>query len=139
MKVLFSNCMHLVREELRRLIADQPDMQLIESADGEPGRPELVEKMSPDVVVLDFQKSFRDGKETVNRMLSLKPDLKIVVLSMQTDSRYFCECLEAGVAGYVLKDCACEELVEAVRTVAADRRYVSPSLQLPQKPIFRIP
>jgi len=129
MKVLISNCMHTVRDELRRLIDDQPDMQFLEHVDGEPGGLGVVEKLSPDVVVLDFRNSFRRGTETVNRMLALRPGLKIIALCMHSDSRYLCECLNAGVWGYVLKDCACEELVDAVRTVASDRIYLSPDIQ----------
>jgi DNA-binding NarL/FixJ family response regulator len=81
------------------------------------------------VVVLDFQNSLRQCTEAVSRMLSLRPNLKIIALSMHSDSRYLSECLHAGVSGYVLKDCAGEELVEAVRTVATDRLYLSRSIQ----------
>jgi DNA-binding NarL/FixJ family response regulator len=131
-RVLISNCMHMVRDELRRLIDDQPDMQFVEDVDGEKGGLRQVEKLSPDVVVLDFQNSFLRGTETVNRMLALKPDLKIIALSMHSDPRYLNECLSAGVWGYVLKDCACEELVDAVRKVAADQVYLSPSIRTPE-------
>ena len=129
MKVLISNCMHTVRDELKRLIDDQPDMQFVGDVDDEPGGLQLVEQLNPDVVVLDFRNSFLRGTETVNRMLALRPGLKIIALSMHSDARYLSECLNAGIWGYVLKDCACEELVEAVRSVAADQRYLSPNIR----------
>jgi DNA-binding NarL/FixJ family response regulator len=63
-------------------------------------------------------------------MLFLKPNLKIIALSMYSDRRYLDECLRAGVCGYLLKDCAYEDLAEAARSVTSDRQYVSSSIPL---------
>jgi DNA-binding NarL/FixJ family response regulator len=134
MRVWIGNCMRTVRDDLKRLIDDQPDMQSIGDADGDPGGLQVVEMLNPDVVVLDFQNSFRQDTEAVNRMRSLRPGLKIIALCMHSDPRYLGACLHAGVSGYVLKDCAGEELVDAVRTVAADRFYLSRSLEPPIDP-----
>jgi DNA-binding NarL/FixJ family response regulator len=119
------NSMHLVREELRRLLGDQPDIQLVAEAEDNDAGLGLVAELSPDVVVIDFQKPLSCGAETVGRMLAIKPDLKIIALSMHSDRRYIHKCLQAGVCGYILKDCACEELIDAVRAVASNRMYLS--------------
>lgn len=130
MKVFISNCTHPVKDELKRLIDGQPDMQFIDDVGNvDSGGLPLLEKLSPDVVVLDFQNSFLSGTESIGRMLALKPGLKIIALAMHSDRRFFSECLKAGAWGYVLKDCACEELVDAVRTVAADQHYLSPKIR----------
>lgn len=133
MKVLLINSMHMVREDLRKLLEDQPDIQLVTEAEDNDSGLEMIAKLSPDVVVLDFQNSFSYGTETVGRMLSMKPDLKIIVLSMHSDRRYLNECLQAGVCGYLLKDCAWEELVDAVRVVAEDRKYLSRDMRFATK------
>lgn len=134
MKVLLINSTLTIRQELRVLLEDEPDMQLLEESDPrEQDGLRLVENDSPDVVVFDFKNSFQDNTQAVNRMLALKPELKIVALSMRSDRRYLNECLKAGVCGYVLKDCACEELVDAIRTVAADRKYLSRDIRLGTK------
>jgi DNA-binding NarL/FixJ family response regulator len=131
MKVLLIGSTPMIRHELRTLFEDQADIRILEEAENPVNTDgsQQVENLSPDVVVLDFQKSFQKGTETVNRMLASKPKLKIIALSMQSDRRYLNECLKAGVCGYVLKDCACEELVDAIRAVAADRKYLSRDLR----------
>lgn len=125
MKVLLVNSMPMVRTELRQLLEAQPDITFVAEADSCEAGVALIAKLAPDVAVLDFQKSFSCGAEAVGSMLAVQPGLKIIALSMYADRRYLKECLNAGVRGYLLKDCASEELVDAVRTVASDRRYFS--------------
>jgi two-component system response regulator NreC len=130
MKILLINSTPMIRQELSLLLKDQPDIQSIEEAEDNDTGLRMVEKLSPEVVVLDFQNSFQDSAETVKRMLALKPSLKIIALSMYSDRRYLDACLQAGVCGYLLKDCAYEELLDAVRSVASDRQYLSRSIRL---------
>ena len=82
------------------------------------------------MAVVDLETPLRFGTETVRRMLLQKPTLKIIALSMYSDRRYLDECLQAGVCGYLLKDCAYEELMDAVRSVSSDRQYLSRSIRL---------
>lgn len=128
-KVLLVNSAQMVREELRRLLETQSDITLVGEAESCQAGAEMVSRLSPDVAVIDLQKSGTCGAEGVGRLLAARPGLKIVALSMYADRRYLNECLNAGVRGYLLKECVYEELVDAVRAVAIDRKYLSRSLQ----------
>lgn len=135
MKVLLINSTPMIHEELRMLFEGQEDIHIFEETD-DPAKTEglqLIENLSPDVVVFELPKSFQRGVERVNQMLAFKPNLKVIALSSHSDRRYLNECLRAGVCGYLLKDCACEELVHAVRTVSSDRKYLSRDIRLGKK------
>jgi two-component system response regulator NreC len=130
MKVLVVSGMQVVRENLRKLMEVQPEVEIVKEAEDTPSGLQIIERFVPEVVVLDLQMPLRKSMEAVHRMLALNPRLKIIALSMHPDCRYLDECLQAGVSGYVLKDCAYEELAEAVRAVASDHEYVSKSIPM---------
>jgi DNA-binding NarL/FixJ family response regulator len=70
------------------------------------------------------------GIEIAGRILSVRPGTGVVIVSLQSDPHYVKASFKAGVTGYLLKDCAFEELVEAVHTVAAGGTYVSPEIEI---------
>ncbi len=131
MKVLIISGTQTVRAKLRELMELQPEVSTVKEADDTLTGLLAIDEDAPDVVVVDFQMSLRNCTDTIRRMLCSKPDLKIIGLSMYCDRRFLDECFRAGACGYILKDCAYEELAEAVRTVASDRHYVSSSVQAP--------
>lgn len=130
MKVLLVNSFEIIRAELRRLLEEQLDIALVAEADNCEVGVAMIAKFAPDVAVVDFQKSFSCGIEAVGSMLAVQPGLRIIALSMHAARGYVNECLIAGARGYLLKDCACEELIDAVRAVASDRIYLSRGLRL---------
>jgi DNA-binding NarL/FixJ family response regulator len=130
MKVLLIIGMQIVREKLRQLLEHQPEIEIVEEAEDTSIGLQAIEDFDPDVAVIDLEKPFRFGTEAVRRMLLQKPTLKIIALSMYSDRRYLDKCLQAGVCGYLLKDCAYEELIDAVRSVTSDRQYLSQSIRL---------
>jgi DNA-binding NarL/FixJ family response regulator len=69
-----------------------------------------------------------NGMEAARRIIAESPDVKIVALSMHSDNLFVSEMLKSGASGYLLKDCAFEELERAIRTVAAGKTYLSPSI-----------
>ena len=79
-------------------------------------------------VVTDVRMPEMNGIEATRRILCEKPDIKVLALSMHSARRFVEEALSAGAKGYLLKDCASEELVRAIRTVAADETYLSPKV-----------
>jgi DNA-binding NarL/FixJ family response regulator len=130
MKVLIISGMQAIREKLTQLMEAQPDVATVmEAADTSIGCQAIVDQ-APDVVVVDLNMPLRVCIETIQRMLGIKPNLKIIALSMYSDRRYLDECVRAGACGYLLKDCAYEDLAEALRTVASDRPFVSSSIQV---------
>jgi DNA-binding NarL/FixJ family response regulator len=130
MKVLLITGMQIVREKLRQMLEHQPEVETVEEAEDASIGLQAVEDFDPDVAVIDIETPLRFGTEAVRRMLLQKPTLKIIALSMYSDRRYLDACLQAGACGYLLKDCAYEELMDAVRSVASDRQYLSRSIRL---------
>ena len=119
-----------VRERLQVLLRQEPDIELTgEAGDGAEAL-EMVERLPADVVVMDLNLPETSGIETAKRILAGKSGARVVIISLQSDPHYVKESFRAGVTGYLLKDCAFEELVEAVHTVAAGGTYVSPEIEI---------
>jgi DNA-binding NarL/FixJ family response regulator len=129
MKILIISGMQAIREKLKQLMEAQPDVETVNEADDIFSDLQVINIDTFDVVVIDLLMPLRVCTETIRRMLSLKPGLKIIALSMYSDRRYLDQCLQAGVCGYLLKDCAYEDLADAIRNVASGRKYVSSALR----------
>jgi DNA-binding NarL/FixJ family response regulator len=119
---------HLVRQGFRLVLEGQQDFQLVgEAADGlEAVR--LVAKTKPNVLLLDLMIPRLHGLEVARQCRQESKETRVIILSMHADEPYVLEALRNGALGYVLKDCTASDLVQAVRTVAAGRRYLSPAL-----------
>ena len=128
LRVLVVDDHAVVRSGLRKVLEAEPDLEVV----GEAGTAEraIFETISlkPDVVLLDVVMPGKSGIEVIPDVLRHGDGAKVVVLSMQDDSRYVREAFAAGASGYVLKEAADAEVVAAVRAVAAGGRYVHPSL-----------
>ena len=119
-----------VRERLRVLLMQAPGIELVgEAADGAEAL-EVLERTPAEVVVMDFNLPEIDGIETARRILAARTGTRVVIVSLQSDPHYVKESFKTGVTGYLLKDCAFEELVEAVHAVAAGGIYVSPEIEI---------
>jgi DNA-binding NarL/FixJ family response regulator len=121
----------IVRQGLKAILNTVPDMRLIgEAADGlEAVR--LVDKLHPAVLVLDLMMPGLNGLEVARQVTRRSPRTGIVILSMHANEAYVVEALRAGANGYVLKEAGAEELMQAIRAVAAGKRYFSPPITEP--------
>jgi two-component system response regulator NreC len=118
----------VVRAGLRRVLDAEDDIETVgEAATAERAVFEALES-KPDIVLMDVVMPGKSGIEVLPSLLQALPDVRILMLSMQDDPRYVREAFEAGASGYVLKEAADTDVVEAVRTVAAGQRYVHPVL-----------
>jgi two-component system, NarL family, response regulator NreC len=118
----------VVRSGLRRVLDAEPDIETVgEAANAERAVFEVIE-LRPDVVLMDVVMPGKSGIEAIPAVLQSVPSAKVLVLSMQDDPQYLREAFDAGAAGYVLKEAADTEVVDAVRAVAAGERYVHPAL-----------
>ena len=125
--VVLADDHHIVRQALRALLETEPDFQLVgEAGDGLEAL-RIVEKLKPQVLVLDLMMPGLNGLE-VARQVTQRCRTRIIVLSMHDNYAYVAEALKNGVSGYVLKDSQASELVNAIREVAAGRRYLSAPL-----------
>ena len=127
-RVLIVDDHAVVRSGLRLLLDAQEDIEVV----GEAGsiRDAVFEARvaKPDVILLDVVMPDKSGIEGAPELLKEAPKAKLLVLSMQDDPRYVREAFAAGASGYVLKEAADTEVVQAVREVAAGGRYVHPAL-----------
>jgi len=127
-RVVLADDHAVVRTGLRLLLDGTGDIEVVaEAGDGEAAvRAARLER--PDVVLLDVVMPGITGIEATPRVLQAAPGAKVLILSMQDDPSYVREAFAAGASGYVLKEAADVEVVQAVREVAAGGRYVHPSL-----------
>ena len=118
----------VVRAGLRRVLDAEDDIETVgEAATAERAVFEALET-KPDVVLMDVVMPGKSGIEGLPALLQAAPDVRVLMLSMQDDPRYVREAFEAGASGYVLKEAADTDVVDAVRAVAAGERYVHPAL-----------
>jgi two-component system response regulator NreC len=118
----------VVRTGLRRVLDAEADIETVgEAPNAERAVFEALES-KPDVVLMDVVMPGKTGIEGLPALLQALPDTKVLMLSMQDDPQYVREAFEAGASGYVLKEAADTDVVEAVRAVAAGERYVHPAL-----------
>ncbi len=124
-KVLLADDHYIVREGLRRVLEDSNEIKVIaEAADGETAFDEAMDK-KPDVAVIDISMPGMDGLEVVTRMSSYCPDIPVLILTMHDEEQYVIRAIEAGAMGYVTKQSAPEQLVEAVKKINAGGRYLT--------------
>jgi len=128
-RVLIADDHGIVRSGLRMLIERQSDMEVVAEAEDGVSALESTQAHHPTVAVLDVSMPRMTGLQAAREIRAHVPDTRVVMLSMHDDERYFLEGLEAGAAGYVLKRAADTDLIDAVRTVAEGRTFLSDEAQ----------
>jgi DNA-binding NarL/FixJ family response regulator len=119
---------HVVRQGLRSLLEAEPDFSVIDETGDGLEAAQLVERLQPDVLVLDLMMPGLNGLEVTRQVSQRSPRTQVVILSMHANEAHVLEALRAGAAAYVLKESTSAELVQAVREAVAGRRYLSPPL-----------
>jgi two-component system, NarL family, invasion response regulator UvrY len=127
MKILIVDDHPIVRAGLRRLLAGEPGMALREAAGGKEALAICRDEL-PDLVILDLNLPGLGGLEVIKRLQLEDPSRRILVLSMHDDPLYAMRALQAGATGYVAKNAAPDDILDAVRRVGAGQRYLAPSL-----------
>ncbi len=128
LRILLAEDHETVREGIKMLVNNQPDMEVVgEAGDGELAIKEAA-RLHPDIIVMDISMPNMNGLKATKRLLRTDPDLKILTLTRHTDDGYLQQLLGAGVNGYVLKQSAPTELINAIRTVASGNAYIDASL-----------
>jgi DNA-binding NarL/FixJ family response regulator len=128
-RVVIADDHGIVRSGLKLLIDRQRDMEVVAEAHDGVAALEHTQAQRPDVAVLDVSMPRMTGLQAAREIRSHVPDTRVLLLSMHDDERYFLEGLEAGAAGYVLKRAADTDLINAVRTVAGGRTFLSDEAQ----------
>jgi len=128
LRLLLADDHPIFRAGVRSLLDEQPDMEIVAEAEDGVGAVEAARKHTPDVVVTDVSMPGMTGLEATRRITTEAPAIKVLCLSMHTDSRFVKAAFRSGARGYLLKECALEDLVAAVHAVSAGQLYVSPGL-----------
>jgi len=127
-KVLLAEDHVIVREGTRELIQHEPDMEVIgEASDGEEAI-ELADKLRPDVVIMDIAMPKLNGIEATKRIKALHPTTAVLILTAYDNDQYIFALVEAGAAGYLLKNVRGRELIDAVRAVYAGESVLYPTV-----------
>ena len=127
-KLFLADDHQIVRQGLSAILRTKSDYELVgEAADGlETVR--QVEKLKPDVLILDLMMPGLNGIEVARQVSQRSPKTTIVILSMSSDEAYVYEAMRAGARAYVLKEAGFEELLKAIQETQAGRRYFSPPI-----------
>jgi DNA-binding NarL/FixJ family response regulator len=127
-RVLLADDHKILRQGLRTLLEQEKDIQIVGEADNGRSSVKLTGELAPDVVIMDVAMPDLNGIDATRRITEAEPRARVLALSMHSDGRYVKGMLQAGARGYILKDCAAEELTHAIRTVMAGQIYVSPGV-----------
>jgi two-component system, NarL family, response regulator NreC len=128
MKILLADDHNVLRKGLRRILEEQPDLEVVgEASDGREAV-NLTNLLRPDIVVMDIAMPLMNGLEATRQILQRNTDVNVLILSMYSDENYVVQVLRAGARGYLLKDTAEEDLITAVRAVAKGQPFFSPKI-----------
>jgi DNA-binding NarL/FixJ family response regulator len=128
LRVLLADDHVVVREGLKRLIDEQPDILVVGEAGDGAATIQKVQELKPDVIVMDISMPGMNGLVATKKLKELRPDIVIVTLTRHADDAYLQELLRAGASGYVLKQSAPSELIQAIRAAAAGGQYLDSTL-----------
>jgi two-component system, NarL family, invasion response regulator UvrY len=118
----------LVRQGLRGILSLSPDIEVVAEAEDQGQTLLAVDEYAPDVILLDISMPGRGGIDTLKEVKLRAPHCRVLVLSMHPESQYAVRAIRAGASGYVTKGVSSETLIEAIRTVSAGNRYITPEV-----------
>jgi DNA-binding NarL/FixJ family response regulator len=127
-KIILADDHAIVRDGLRVFLEMQSDIKVVGEATN--GREVLnrVKELRPDIVIMDITMPELNGIDATHQIMESGMEVKVIILSMQSSSEHIFRALKAGASGYLLKESAGKEVIEAVRTVMGGKRYLSPSI-----------
>lgn len=128
LRILLADDHTVVRQGLRKVLEDRPEWEVVAEAGDGREAVRLAEQFVPDVAILDVAMPLLNGIEATRQITRRVPSTRIVVLSMYADEAYVTQILQAGAAGYLLKDSADVDLIQAVAEVAQGRSFFSPAI-----------
>ena len=124
-KVLIADDHQIVRESLRALLEKEPGITVVGEAGEGRTALRLTRELVPDVIIMDVAMPDLNGIEATRQVVAEFPEIKVIALSMHNDRRFVLNMLKAGARGYLLKDCASQHLIKAIRLVMANKTYIS--------------
>lgn len=127
-RILLADDHKITRQGLRSLLDENDGMEVLAEAENGRDAIELARKLNPDVIIMDVSMPDLNGVEATRQIIQDNHDVRVIALSMHSDTLFVSEMLKSGASGYLLKDCAFQELEQAIRTVTDGKAYLSPSI-----------
>jgi two-component system invasion response regulator UvrY len=124
-RVLLADDHSIVRAGLRRIVEESGDMTVVAEANDGREAIQQTHELMPDVVVVDISMPGLDGLEVVSQLHNYYPSLPVIILTMHEESQYMVRAIQAGAMGYITKQSAPEQLVQAIRKVFKGHRYLT--------------
>jgi DNA-binding NarL/FixJ family response regulator len=123
-KIIIADDHKILRQGLKTLLEQHDEFQVIGEAENGDELVKLTKKLMPDIVVLDIGMPVMNGIQAAHHISKNVPKTKMIALSMHSDQQYVIKMLQAGASSYILKDCAFEELIDAVHDVILGKVYL---------------
>ena len=127
-RVLIADDHKIMLAGLRSLLEKQADIEVVDEADNGRKAVQIALAKKPNVVVMDVSMPDLNGIEATTQICESLPETRVIALSMHSDKRFVMGMLRAGASGYLLKDCASQELATAILQVAGGKKYLSPEI-----------
>jgi DNA-binding NarL/FixJ family response regulator len=127
-KIILADDHAMLRHGLSKSFQNEKDMEKVAQAKDGRTTVELVRELSPNVVIMDIGMPDLNGIEATRQITKECPKVKVIALSMHSSKNFIIEMFKAGASGYLLKDCEFDELVNAVRLVVNNKKYISPAI-----------
>ncbi len=127
-KIVLAEDHKITREGLVNMLKGQPGMEVVGEAGNGREAIQLARELSPDLVIMDVTMPSLNGIDATRIITSTPPNIRVIALSMYSDKQFVQGMMQAGASGYLLKDCAFDELVHAVRAVFKGDTYLSPGI-----------
>ena len=127
--ILITDDHSIVRKGIRQIIMEEYPTAIIEEAYNAEGMLEKVREKEWDIVISDLSMPGKNGIEVIPQIISLRPQMPIIIMSIHPVEHYALRVLKLGASGYLNKDSATEELIEAIKTVISGRKYITPFIE----------
>ena len=127
-RIMLADDHRMFREGLRHMLQNYKDFEIVGEADDGRTAVDVALHLSPDIILMDVHMPGLNGFEATRQIISKRPQIKIIGLSMYSARQFVTEMLVAGVKGYLLKEAAVDELIQCIRTVAKGDIYLSPKI-----------
>ncbi len=127
-RIILADDHAMFRHGLSELLQSKDNLEIVGQAHDGHSTLELARELSPDIVIMDIGMPDLNGIDATREIVNDLPNTQVIALSMHSGSTFVIEMLRAGAKGYLLKDCAFEELITAIEVVTSGKRYLSPSI-----------
>lgn len=127
-RILLADDHTILREGIRSLLDDEPDMEVVGEAEDGMQAIKLANQLEPDVVIMDIAMPLLNGLEATRQIRRNHPQTKVLILTMHENEEYIRQVLASGAMGYILKDAAARELLDAIRAVHRGEAILSPAI-----------